>query len=269
MLSEILDSNITKKLVRLGSRSSDERIAEYTLDKLEKVAAKSNLDRSIGRQYAAMKEIEERMSNVMKSIQLPRLDWDAINTHLSIHSPDQAEAFGAPPFWVQELYSQMRADEEKHGEWTTQGKPRQVALAGTLYEFWKEGRDIAFISPPMIQPPKSKSKGKTRQNVPVPAPVLDPSVLAFFEELGFGSQVPPIPISKRPTPVLMDTPNIWSMSLDERARLAAEWERDIRLMVYQTHLDEYNRLQGDYKEACKHYNNARDEVSGHLCNYVQ
>ena len=272
MLTEILDSNITTNLVRLGSRSSDERIAEYTLDKLEKVAAKSNLDRSIGRQYRAMKELEEEMTKVMKSIQLPVVSWDSVYSHLSIHYTDHGEAFENPPFWIQELFSRMRVDQEENGEWQEvkgKGKQREDSgLSKTLYGFWKDGRDIAFITPVIIpiQAPTKQGKNKGKHKSVVPQlvegqAVLPPLVTGFFQELGFGSMIPPIPAGTRPLEMLRDNPAIWAMSLDERARLASEWEREIREMAYRSNLGRYNRVRDEYNEACKDYNDMKDEVS--------
>ena len=78
MLKSVLDAGITTKLVRLGTRSTDEHVMLYTLDKLEKTASASNMDRSFKRQYAIMKKLEEQMTTVMTSIRLPRLTWDKI-----------------------------------------------------------------------------------------------------------------------------------------------------------------------------------------------
>ena len=84
MVTSVLDAKITEKIVRLGTRSSDERIAEYTLDKLEKLASASTLDRSMKRQYAKMKELEERMTKTITSIRLPLLNWEKIEEYLDI-----------------------------------------------------------------------------------------------------------------------------------------------------------------------------------------
>ncbi|KAI0696188.1 hypothetical protein BC835DRAFT_1272285 [Cytidiella melzeri] len=269
MLTEILDSNITTNMVRLGSRSSDERIAEYTLDKLEQVASKSNLDRSIGRQYSAMKRLEKDMSDLLMSIQLPVLSWDSIKSHLSIHYTEHQESFENPPFWIQELFSRMQAEEAENGEWTeVQGKGKRRAdpeLARTLYGFWRDGKDLAFVTPIPPEPKrskKSKRKNKNSDLAQIPAE-LPPFVAAFFEELGFDS-LPPMPVTTRPVQALLTSPHVWSMSLDERTRLASEWEREIRHMAYQSNLERYDRLRGEYKEACKDYNDIRDETRRRL-----
>ncbi|KAI0092232.1 hypothetical protein BDY19DRAFT_929008 [Irpex rosettiformis] len=278
MLTEILDSNITTNIVRLGSRSSDERIAEFTLDKLEQISSKSNLDRNIGRQYRVMKELEEEMSDVMRSIQLPVVSWDSVHSHLSIHYTDHGDAFEAPPFWIQELFNRMQVDEEENGVWQeVKGKGKQrddPNLSKTLYGFWKEGKDIEFITPVILEIPVTKKKGtrpkgpsKPQAQAQGPA-VFSPLVIEFFQELGFGSMLPPVPSTTRPLETLRNVPTVWGMSLDERTRLAYEWEREIRDMAYRSNLGRYNRVRDEYKEACKDYNDIRDETRRRLLTKV-
>jgi hypothetical protein len=259
MLSSVLDAKITNKLVRLGSRSSDERIAEYTLDKLEKVAGRSQLDRSIGRQYAIMKEKEEEMVRVMKSIQEPSLSWSGINTYLEIHHEAHGVAMSNPPFWIRELAERHWSEEAQNGEWATakgskKQKTKQVedAVSGTFYGFWRSGSDLAYITP---RSAGNKSKGKSTGT-----PAVDPAAKVFFAELGFDS-LPPLPTTTRAVAALQKDAAVWSMSLTERQRLAEAWENEIRSIAYESNLDSYKALREGYKEACKDWNDARDEVS--------
>ena len=110
MLEEILEAKITSRIVRLGSRSSNERVAEYSLDRLEKMAGKSMLDRSVGKQYRTLKGLEEDMDKVMKSIQIPKLTWNVVEEHLMIHSPHHLEELMNPPFWIHARYTKHQED---------------------------------------------------------------------------------------------------------------------------------------------------------------
>ncbi|KAI0956522.1 hypothetical protein AcW1_005178 [Taiwanofungus camphoratus] len=266
MLTSVLDADITQKFVRLGARSSDERIAQYTLDKLEKVAGGSMmLDRPIKRQYAIMKKLEEDMGKVMESIQLPTLSWETIAKYLDIHHPDHSEHFVMPPYWIRELSRHIWEEEEANGEWATINKRQKKTddkMQRTFYGFWKEGRDIDFISPPAPQPNRKKGKSKPAEG-PTET-MIDPVVVNFFTALGFESQVPSVPTTKRPTDELLEDSHVWSMSLDERSRLAAEWEDSIRSLAYKSHLQHYEELRTSYKEACKEYNDIRDETRRRL-----
>lgn len=258
MLTSILDAKITNKLVRIGSRSSDERISEYTLDKLEREANSVSLDRSVRKQYGVMKTIEEEITNVMNDIQLPTLTWLNLENYLGIHHPEQAASITQPPYWISELFRQIQAENEADGEFIEVGKGGKKivdAFAGTLYGFWKAGRDLTFLQPaPLI----AKGKGKKAMNseaLPVP-----PEVLAFFNNLGFSS-LPPIPMTERDVGVLQDVSAVWSLSLQERTKLSAQWERDIRKMAYDSHLHRYEALRTRYKTACNEYNDIKDEAS--------
>ncbi|KZT65176.1 hypothetical protein DAEQUDRAFT_539533 [Daedalea quercina L-15889] len=240
MLTSVLEAKITAKLVRLGARSSDERIAEYTLDKLERIGVESNmLSRPMRRQFAKMKEIEEQMQGVMESIQLPSLTGEKIQDHLLIHYPEHAECLEQPPYWITALTERLWGEEEENGEWVTKGKGKKADnhLSRTFYDFWKNGKQALSAGPQ----------------------VHDPEVIAFFESLGF-SALPPVPISSRPISSLLGMTNVWQMSQDERKLLATEWEKRIRELAYNSHLDEYEGLRVTYKEACQVYNDMRDET---------
>ncbi|PCH39561.1 nucleoside triphosphate hydrolase protein [Wolfiporia cocos MD-104 SS10] len=268
MLTSVLDAGITRKLVRLGSRSSDERISEYTLDKLEKIAGGSPLlDRPIKRQYAIMKKLEEEMSRVMELIQIPALSWDAVEQFLDIHFPDHVEGIRTPPFWITTLSERIWAEEAQNGEWKTAGKKKDVGdeeISRTFYGFWKTGQDIAFID--IAKTPASvKRKGKKkRQSQPAKLEVSEPEVLAFFESLGYGANIPSVPTTTRSLPELLEADSIWRMSIDERTRLAAEWEQRIRQMAYTSNLQHYEELRQQYKSACKEYSDIRDETRRRL-----
>ncbi|KAH9478522.1 NFX1-type zinc finger-containing protein 1 [Psilocybe cubensis] len=276
LLREVLDVGITKRLVRLGSRSSDEVVAEYTLDKLEKLAERSSLQRSIGKQYAVMKRLEEDMSRVMESIQLPKVSAQQVEDHLDIHFPQALNVLLSPPFWISQLAETLWADEDTNGEWSTvRGKGKQQAgdvVSHTFYDFWKTGADIAFLAPvsmahsPMPTPGKKKNRAAKSQGTTVLQE--DPKVTRFFETLEFGNNRPQIPDQNRPLTRLRNSEDLWKMSLQERTRLALAWEEDIRVLAYNINLDRYNSLREDYKEACKEYNDIRDETRRRLLSSV-
>ncbi|RDX40863.1 hypothetical protein OH76DRAFT_1412593 [Lentinus brumalis] len=271
MLTSVLDADITKKVVRLGTRSSDERISQYTLDKLEKLAAASTLDRSMKRQYAIMKGLEERMLKTMTSIRLPVLDWDKIEEYLDIHFVEHAEVIRMPPFWIAQLAELKRLEEEQEGEFQKvdhkkKGKTNAVdaSVSHTLYGFWREGFDLQYIQQQPPAPTPRSKKGKQREDA---APDVSQSFLtnplAFFASLGF-SFLPPVPGTNRPLNYLLGDSRVWAMSMPERSRLAEEWERKIRTLAYDSRLDEYRRLKEEYEEACKDHDDMRDEIRRRL-----
>jgi len=75
--------------------------------------------------------------------------------------------------------------------------------------------------------------------------------------------MPPVPSGNRKLAELLDSANVWSMSASERLKLADQWERRIRKLAYDTQLDQYTRLKQEYKDACKEYNDMRNEVKSY------
>lgn len=251
MLSSILDDKITSNIVRMGSRSSDERILEYTLDKLERTS-ESSRNSGERRLYKAMKDMERDIVEVMESIQLPSLSWGKVDQFLQIQYSEHALAFSNPPYWVQRLFDAKHEDEVEHGAWEMAGgrgkkKAKDILTDEvlTIYRFWRECHDLQYIQP-----------------MPMLPAGYDPAVLAFFESLGFGLNVPPTPFTTRPLDTLLedDFANPWSMSASERRLISSFWEERIRSEAYEIHVDEFYRLREEYKRACREHQEVRDEV---------
>jgi hypothetical protein len=246
LLTTILDAKITTNIVRLGARATDERIAQYTLNKLEQLAGHGELDRPRRRQYAIMKKVEENMISIMNKIQLPQLTSEYAETYLDFHYPQHADSLREPPFWIAELFRRATEDENENGEWTEVSRSKKSAqdteIKG-IYGFWKSGRDIEFIQPPLT-----------------PSETMDPRQ-AFFNDLGFFGVIPRIPTGQRPLERLVTGDSVWAMSLSERRCLAESWEDEMRRMAYESNLGEFDDLKQQYKDACRVYEDVQDEVS--------
>ncbi|KAJ4500147.1 hypothetical protein C8R41DRAFT_529014 [Lentinula lateritia] len=284
MLLSLLDADITSNFVRLGSRSSDVRIAEYTLDKLEKTfSEKQALDRTVGREYASLKKLEEQMKTILDRIQIPEVTFDGITEHLRESYPSQSEWIHGPPFWIAQLFESLHTPTNEGGQWTQVSHKKRRSedkqIAETIYGFWKLGQDLEFIRPPNLGPihmsttqPKvsgrQKKKKKEVQTVVHTVSTDDALVIAeeyrsrmstFFGKLGFGDQVPSVPESCRLISELVGIDNVWTMSSEERLMLASFWEDEMRRNAYETCLDEYKDARQDYEEACQRFNDVKDE----------
>jgi hypothetical protein len=277
MLESILNAGITKKFVRLGSRSTDERIAEYSLRNLEKTFTDASMNRQIGREIGIKKKIEESMVNVMNDIQIPEPSEDQIKEYLEGSWEEHRTMLFAPPFWIVEYATGLWESEDgEDGEWKSQGKKgkgkeQSHLMARTYYGIWKRGLDIAFIQPPQprfVEAPSSKKQKKKQVQLD---PVLVPPtqeelekyqkrVFEFFSGLGFGNAVPSVPTGDRLLVELQYSPTVWSMSLQERQRLAEHWEEEMRRFAYDNYLEEYEGLRAMYEEACEKFEAVSDEV---------
>ena len=269
MVNSVLDANITEKIVRLGTRSSDDRIAEYMLSKLERLATAGTLDRSMRRQYGVMKRLEETITKTMTSIRLPLLSWEEIERYLDIDYPEHVDRFRGPPFWIARLVELKREEEEELGEFaqvTHQKNTVMVepSISRTIYGFWRQGLDLEFIRHSSPTPLEKQKEGQSMDTGMKILTEMPQSLLtnpeAFFTMLCFEGQSPPVPSEDRGLTQLLDCANVWSMSASERLKLADEWERKIRNIAYYTRLDQYTRVKQEYKDACKEYNDMRDEA---------
>ena len=255
LLTSILDAEITTNIVRLGSRATDERIAEFGLNNLEQLAGHGGLNRPRRRQYAILKEVEEHLTQIMNKIQHPRLTSEDVEKYLILHHPQHAGSLREPPLWISEIFRRSTEDENANGEWieVSRGKKstQDLEIKG-IYGFWKSGRDIEFIQPPPIFLSAGDENGEDARQT-------------FFDELGFSGKIPQVPTGKRPLERLATSDSVWSMSLSERKCLAESWEDEMRRIAYESNLNRFDRLKKRYKDACQTYEDVQDEVS-HLHN---
>jgi len=281
MLTSILDAKITKKFVRLGSRSTDERIGEYSLRSLERAFTDVSTNRQIGREFACKKKLEEQMRQVMEDIQIPEPSEDQIKEYLQEYWEYHLSMMYEPPFWIAEYAARLWEPEPDAGggEWVMQGKKGKgkqetQLMARTYYGLWKRGLDIAFIQPPqpryttveLSKRQRKKLGAQAAQSVVEVPPTQGEQeayhkrMFEFFSDLGFGDSVPPVPTSNRPFIQLEVSPAVWAMSFAERQRLAEHWEEEMRRLAYDDHLHEYVALRAQYEEACEKYEAVADEV---------
>ncbi|KAI9445911.1 hypothetical protein H4582DRAFT_2052050 [Lactarius indigo] len=242
-------------------RTTDERIEQYSLYKLEQLAAHVDLDRRIGREFAVMKRVEEVMTRVINRIQHPELTWEDAERFLNFQYPQHADSLRGPPFWIAELFQRITEDEVENGEWTRVSKGKEASrdpeISG-VYALWKNGRDIQFIQPR----PSSSMKAAGQKGAESDSRVI------FFNELGFKGQIPRVPSGSRSLEQLTSVYNVWSMSISERQRLVESWEDGMRNMAYESLLAEFNQLKDQYKDVCKVYEDIQDEARRRLLSRV-
>ncbi|KAK0199718.1 hypothetical protein DFS33DRAFT_1398406 [Desarmillaria ectypa] len=286
MLLSLLDAKITTNLVRLGSRSSDERINEFTLDKLERMkdGTSSPLDQIVRKERFSMGRLEDEMRTILQHIQTPSHTWETVTNYLQETFPDHLVSFMDPPFWIDRLAEELRQDIEAEGEWITvdtKKKSRDVDIPNTIYSFWKTGQDISFLQPPRppqnIARPSKGKKGKHQQKNQAQELILAAELQQdyltrmknFFVPLGFPEgMVPSISTTSRPIDELLVTDAIWNMSVEERQALSAFWEVEMRTFAYHKHRQDYEERREEYEAACKRFNDAKDESRRQLLSRV-
>ncbi|KAK0451445.1 uncharacterized protein EV420DRAFT_1621833 [Desarmillaria tabescens] len=250
MLLSLLDATITTNLVRLGSRSSDERINEYTLDKLERTRdGASPLDQIVGKERLSMHRLEDEMRIILQHIQMPSHTWETVANYLQETFPNHLVSLVNPPFWFGKLAEkQIIMDSKKNG--------RDVDITNR--------QDISFIQPP--QHTAKSSKGKKQQGQAILAAELQQDYLAcmnnFFVPLGFPEGMVP------PLDELLVIDTIWCMSIEERQTLSAFWEEKMRASAYNEHRQDYEECREEYEAACKRLSDAEDESRRQLLSRI-
>ncbi|KAF8588736.1 hypothetical protein K439DRAFT_1651802 [Ramaria rubella] len=147
LLSSVLDAGITKKIVRLGTRSADERISQFNLDNLEMLQDKSRLDATLSSQFRILKETQREMATLMESARKATLTGTDVTEYIRIQYADQYESLCTAPRWV----SMLRTDEaaEQDAGWRTVGDDN---ADDSLFKFWEDGKDLLFLIARTIGP---------------------------------------------------------------------------------------------------------------------
>jgi hypothetical protein len=254
LLTSILDAKITTNIVRLGTKTKHDRIAQYTLNRLERASSPEVLGRKIGREFACVKKTESEITRILNQIQLPEVTWEVAESFLGSHYPNHVGSFREPPSWIREVFREVLEDENEKGRWTRISKGREVSedsqISG-IYRFWKDGHDIEVL---VTSSPPTKPEDERGDN---PGPRV-----AFFGRHSFSDQTPPVPSECRSLECLTNEVNdVWSMSLPERKCLAELWEKEMRQLAFYSNLAKYQNLRTWYKHACSGFDNAKDEVS--------
>ncbi|THH30127.1 hypothetical protein EUX98_g4067 [Antrodiella citrinella] len=144
MLMSVLEANITEKIVRLGSRSADETISQFSLENMEKVAGRSRLERAFASLYYDLKNAEKAVDAFMKDYLKAEVESGSILEYVEIFYPIQHYYFFAPPQWVSILH--QTADSGEESQWQQVGRGgRTEDFDGSIYAYWRSGGDLEFI----------------------------------------------------------------------------------------------------------------------------
>ena len=146
MLTSVLSAGITSRIVRLGSRSADERISQYSMENMEMVAGQSRLDRSFGRHHRNLKDVQDQISQLMKRLLKISVDSEQITQYIQIQFPELFEHILHPPHWIS-LLKDLSSKSDEDGQWQQVGKKGNKVDAedDTMYTYWRRGRDIEFL----------------------------------------------------------------------------------------------------------------------------
>lgn len=250
LINRVLDAGITKKIVRLGSRSKDERVSKFGLEELERVQADTRNRRS-NSAYWEVKEVSKELDLLMHKIKGDRVDERKREIFMELYYGDHLEAILYPPMWVSEAY---RWDIEEG--FTTVGK--KADQYRSLYDYWEEGSDIAFLqgiirarSDPKFQEPEFSPN----------LPAEDP----YEAQQKYFEQFTPleVPNGDRPLDELLNTPKPWEMSIAERKKLSKAFNDKSRSHFLNVYKQDFTLLQRRFANAQEAY----DECQAQVCTF--
>ncbi|KAG8955926.1 hypothetical protein FRC04_006374 [Tulasnella sp. 424] len=275
IIVRVLEKNITDQIVRLGSRSADETVAELSLDNILMNANKARRDRASGRAYAEMKRAEEAMKDFMNEIIGEKSRPVQLDNYLLSQYPLHHTELHNPPSWIQELFDQSKHDHDyKHSN--RQNQPK------SLVDFWREGGDLAFIT---YTTPKAgsgsssspsagggtgrdKNRGAARSDTAAndanPIPAMDRKTWSdarqsFFEKICGSRDIPPPPTTNRSVDQLLQDHEIWNMSKGERDRLNIRLNQGMLEGTQQEQLEEFERLKERHREVSVEWKEIQDK----------
>ncbi|KAG8904211.1 hypothetical protein FRC01_008831, partial [Tulasnella sp. 417] len=242
IITHVLDKGLTNSIVRLGSKTSDETVAEYTLETILKTRSSTHSDRAAGRAYANVMNIQEEMSDLMSKVVSTWTKEQDLRPYLELTFPAHHTSLFNPPLWIKKLYEDSK-------DWQT--STRKGSVRRFLVDFWRFGEDITSLGPP----PQNTSANTSRTNgggkpKDHRSELQDPltGMTDYFAKLNLGG-IPQILASDRPLYQLLKSHNVWSMSIAERQKLYTHWHDQIRELARQPQKAEFRRLKILHAEA--------------------
>jgi hypothetical protein len=146
MLSSVLDAGITEKIIRLGSRSADERISQFSIETLEMVNDESRLNRTFAGKHRELKNIQEAIRELMENVLKHDIDSNEVMEYLSTFHPEHHAYLSRPLRWIRIIKTLFADNDDGKGEWQQQGRRgKAFAKDMSFYAFWRDGSDLEFI----------------------------------------------------------------------------------------------------------------------------
>ncbi|KAI0812709.1 P-loop containing nucleoside triphosphate hydrolase protein [Irpex lacteus] len=139
-----LDHMLCSKVVRLGSRSADERIQKFSIEAMETLAGKSRLSGAFNSNYRDVKEMEKQIDELMKDCLKSSLETQDLIRWLETENPTFYEDLQNPPPWIDILH---KFSQENKAGYIRVGKGgREEVVDNTIYDYWLSGEDIHFLA---------------------------------------------------------------------------------------------------------------------------
>ena len=290
LLSGVLDAGITTKIARLGSRSADERIAQYTVTNLDKLWSKYV--------YHELKSVRAQLVSLVESFSERQITSRDIMAYIKIQYPDHHEHICNPPEWISTLILLCGDSDESGGQEMARKRGSKMSPDDTTYGRWLRGEDLDFLSTrpdlPVVKPAAGGSSNVASEisnrlsalstDAPVDNVSSDNSDSGLDDEegdkeymvdsnsereadwqrLGISevevqgplpahsmNSIPEIPVTDRELETLLAQASMWTLSKSERLKLDQYWREQIREGIWQGKLEAFENLRRNYTELLK------------------
>ncbi|KAG8902433.1 hypothetical protein FRC01_009576, partial [Tulasnella sp. 417] len=264
IITHVLQKDITKKIIRLGARSSDPTVSQYTLENILKTKPPSQADKAARQARQKVRNLQGNFERLMSTVIAETAGESEYQEYLQLHLPGHLNALYTPPAWIQEVFEQSKG-------W------KKVAAHGydsqSLLDFWRNGEDLQFLTPPPVNQPSypgqatraDRGRRSTRRFDDLSVDSLeeeeDEAVVESEEEdwvsgltiffARYNLEIPTIPDGARDLRRLHNDANVWRMSSDERQRISEHWNTCIRELAWDDQKEEFNQLKNRHAEARK------------------
>ncbi|KIM23239.1 hypothetical protein M408DRAFT_332444 [Serendipita vermifera MAFF 305830] len=260
LLRSVLDAKITSKIARLGSRSNDDRISEYSLEKLEQ--RNSGILQSA---YWDRKGAEDVLNEALNELQDGVVSDSHIDEYMKVFRSEHRYELLNPPKWIR----QIRQEEE---DGWTEVRNQKAQKKASPHEFWVNGKDIDWIDAQLKPVKRSKKAHANRFELlrvegvhgnqkkapksgsqPPHGSVLEDFLRRrFLDEAGL-REMPRVPLSDRPLDELGEDPMVWLMSRQERCKLNQSWTSGAQQHFIQETKEAFLSLKKEFEDAQAHY----------------
>ncbi|KAF8656758.1 hypothetical protein AX16_002437 [Volvariella volvacea WC 439] len=294
MLNSVLDARITNDIIRLGGRSADERISQFSLENLETQAGKSRLNRSFAHYHRELRDVEVKIKRFMKKISSPIFSGQDILNHIRDTYRKHYDGILHPPPLVQAL-KEFEIKEEKGGDLQflhteRKLKTQQATVHSTPHNDEQHAGNQFLLLPGIVDEDDSLSpddasddasddvSGHQSENESEDAldggfddaseegvdEDLPPTAADYLREVYSFDELPDIPTGNRPLEDLLNDDLVWEMSFQERGRLHKYWTDKMKEIEQPRRLQEYSALRETYRKLFALRQQGRDEARRQL-----
>ncbi|KAK0530110.1 hypothetical protein OC835_004123, partial [Tilletia horrida] len=292
VLSKVLEQDLTKKIVRLGSRSKDERISSYSLETLVHLKGKTE-DRGAKRDWRELKLAQEEMMDNVRKLKSSDVDAHRLYEWADLISPEHVQAILNVPqslrpaveewagfehrrrsssmvvfdFWTQGIDLDLRAvpqrpayEQQDQEQQDRAASPDETAFTQNRFQILADS-DGSDISEDDLWPCDEEDEEDGAQDVVTMDASSEAQSDAFedalSQEAAHEQLAWPMIVRRGSVELLEVDTDVWSYSAIDRVLLVERWKKCVRETALSTLDDTCQKLEDARKKVQEHRNEER------------